>query len=128
MPSRGRDNSRRRGRVSLTGLAGTFCRRGPSLALLALASSAVPAFTVDITAGARTIYLQIGNGTSSGFFDNGVLSSTNTTVNPAAGTKVINRDAKWTYGYANAAVVPGGIYGGAGGTNNGRVTYTAVLP
>lgn len=50
------------------------------------------------------------------------------TVNPPAGSKVINRDAKWTYSYANAAVVPGGTYGGAGGTNNGRVTYTAVLP
>lgn len=50
------------------------------------------------------------------------------TVNPPAGSKIINRDAKWTYSYANAAVVPGGTYGGAGGTNNGRVTYTAVLP
>jgi hypothetical protein len=49
-------------------------------------------------------------------------------VNPPAGSKIINRDAKWTYSYANAAVVPGGTYGGAGGTNNGRVTYTAVLP
>lgn len=50
------------------------------------------------------------------------------TVAPPAGSKVINRDAKWTYSYANTAVVPGGIYGGGGGANNGRVTYTAVLP
>jgi hypothetical protein len=50
------------------------------------------------------------------------------TVNPPLGSKVIKQDAKWTYSYANAAVVPGGTYGGAGGTNNGRVTYTAVLP
>jgi hypothetical protein len=50
------------------------------------------------------------------------------TVSPPAGSKIINRDATWTYSYLNTAVVPGGIYGGAGGTNNGRVTYTAVLP
>jgi len=50
------------------------------------------------------------------------------TVNPPGGSKIINRDAKWTYSYTNAAVVPGGTYGGAGSTNNGRVTYTAVLP
>src|SRR5215475_12158944 len=81
MPSRGRDNYKRPGRASLVGLAGALRRRGPPLALLALASSAVPAFTVTITAGSRTVYLQIGAGTSTGFFDNGVLPSNNTTIN-----------------------------------------------
>lgn len=41
--------------------------------------------------------------------------------------KVVNQDAKWTYGYANSAIVPAGTYGGVN-TNNSRVTYTAALP
>ena len=53
MPSRGRDNFRRSGRVSLTGLVGTLCRRGPPLALLAVASSTALAFTVTINPGTR---------------------------------------------------------------------------
>ena len=39
----------------------------------------------------------------------------------------VNRDAKWTYTYANAAVVAPGTYGGTN-TNNSRVTYTASMP
>ncbi|MGH8076509.1 MAG: hypothetical protein ACREPE_04185 [Lysobacter sp.] len=49
------------------------------------------------------------------------------TVTPAAGTKVIDRDARWTFTYANSAVVAPGTYGGVN-TNNGRVTYTASMP
>jgi len=49
------------------------------------------------------------------------------TLTPGAGTKVINRDARWTFGYANSAVVAPGTYGGVN-TNNGRVTYTASMP
>ena len=41
--------------------------------------------------------------------------------------KVVNRDAVWTYSYANTAAAPAGDYGGAG-VNNGRVTYTASMP
>lgn len=52
-------------------------------------------------------------------------SSTVTLTAPA--TKFITADAKWTYSYANAAVVPGGTYGGVN-TNNGRVVYTATMP
>jgi len=48
-------------------------------------------------------------------------------INPATGTKVIDRDARWTYSYANNAVVAPGTYGGVN-TNNGRVTYTASMP
>jgi hypothetical protein len=53
-------------------------------------------------------------------------ATTTVTLTPAAG-KVLNRDAKWTYTYTNAAVVPPGTYGGVN-TNNSRVTYTASMP
>lgn len=53
-------------------------------------------------------------------------ATTTVTLNPAPG-KVINRDAKWTFTYTNAAVVPPGTYGGVN-TNNSRVTYTASMP
>jgi hypothetical protein len=45
----------------------------------------------------------------------------------APGTKVITQDAKWTFAYANTAVVPTGTYGGVN-LNNSRVTYTATMP
>ena len=51
--------------------------------------------------------------------------TTNITV-PATG-KIVNRDAKWTFSFLNAAIVPPGTYGGVG-TNNSRVTYTAAMP
>lgn len=53
-------------------------------------------------------------------------TSTAVAVNPATG-KVVSRDARWTYTYANSAVVAPGTYGGVG-VNNGRVTYTASMP
>ncbi|HXF78641.1 MAG TPA: hypothetical protein VN598_07245, partial [Usitatibacter sp.] len=53
-------------------------------------------------------------------------STTTVTLTPASG-KVLNRDAKWTYTYTNAAVVAPGTYGGVN-TNNSRVTYTASMP
>ena len=48
------------------------------------------------------------------------------TVAPGAG-KVVDRDARWTFSYANSAVVAPGTYGGVN-TQNGRVTYTASMP
>jgi hypothetical protein len=48
------------------------------------------------------------------------------TLTPVSG-KVVNRDARWTYTYANSAVAAPGTYGGVG-VNNGRVTYTASMP
>ncbi len=45
----------------------------------------------------------------------------------APATKVITQDAKWTFAYANSAVVPTGTYGGVN-TNNSRVVYTATMP
>jgi hypothetical protein len=53
-------------------------------------------------------------------------ATTTVTLNPAP-SKVINRDARWTYTYTNANVVAPGTYGGVN-TNNGRVTYTASMP
>jgi hypothetical protein len=53
-------------------------------------------------------------------------STTTVTLTPASG-KVINRDAKWTYTYANTTVAAPGTYGGVN-TNNSRVTYTASMP
>lgn len=48
------------------------------------------------------------------------------TLVPVTG-KVVNRDARWTYTYANTAVAAPGTYGGVN-VNNGRVTYTASMP
>ena len=53
-------------------------------------------------------------------------ATTTVTLTPASG-KVLNRDAKWTFTYANSAVVAPGTYGGTN-TNNSRVTYTASMP
>ena len=44
----------------------------------------------------------------------------------AAANKTITADAKWTYSYQNAAVVPAGNYGGVN-TNNSRIVYTATI-
>lgn len=55
-----------------------------------------------------------------------VDGATTTTTVPAVG-KIVNRDARWTFSYANTATVPPGIYGGVN-ANNGRVTYTASMP
>lgn len=53
-------------------------------------------------------------------------ATTTVTLTPVSG-KVVNRDAQWTFAYANAAAVAPGTYGGVN-TNNGRVTYTASMP
>jgi hypothetical protein len=44
----------------------------------------------------------------------------------AAANKTITADAKWTYTYQNAAVVPAGTYGGVN-TQNSRIVYTATV-
>ena len=52
--------------------------------------------------------------------------TSNTVTITAPASKVIVQDAKWTYAYANSAVVPSGTYGGIN-TNNSRVVYTASM-
>jgi hypothetical protein len=54
-------------------------------------------------------------------------TSANVVLTAPATTKVITQDAKWTFSYANTAVVPTGTYGGVN-TNNSRVVYTATMP
>jgi hypothetical protein len=41
--------------------------------------------------------------------------------------KIVQADAKWTYGYLNTASAPSGTYGGTSALN-GTVTYTATMP
>jgi hypothetical protein len=53
-------------------------------------------------------------------------TSANVTVTPASG-KVVVRDARWTYSYANTVTPAAGTYGGVN-VQNGRVTYTASMP
>jgi len=55
------------------------------------------------------------------------LSNTTTTETVTATNKIVQADAKWTYGYANSVTAPGGTYGGTA-ANNGTVTYTATMP
>jgi hypothetical protein len=51
----------------------------------------------------------------------------NNVVLTAPSSKVITQDAKWTFAYANSAVVPTGTYGGVN-TNNSRIVYAATMP
>lgn len=53
-------------------------------------------------------------------------ASTTVTVNPSP-SKVVDRNARWTYTYANSALAAPGTYGGVN-LNHGRVTYTASMP
>lgn len=54
-------------------------------------------------------------------------ATTTVALVPNVGTKVTNRDARWTFTYLNQNVVAPGIYGGTN-ANNSRVTYTASMP
>lgn len=56
-----------------------------------------------------------------------LINGASANVTLTAVGKVVNQDARWTYAYANSAIVPAGTYGGVN-TNNSRVTYTAALP
>jgi hypothetical protein len=64
-------------------------------------------------------------------FNNGVAASNvsaaqNVTLNTGS-TKLTNATANWTFAYANTSVYAPGTYGGVA-AQNGRVTYTAVMP
>lgn len=54
----------------------------------------------------------------------GVSATVNVVMNAAP---ITNRQATWTYGYANSAVYASGTYGGIN-VQNGRATYTASSP
>jgi hypothetical protein len=99
----------------------------------------------NVTLGASTLGA-INNGTAGDSISWSQITTTPTALNTAtvlpapaladsaipnitltAVNKVVNQDARWTYSYANSAVVAAGTYGGVN-TNNGRVLYTASLP
>ncbi len=50
-----------------------------------------------------------------------------TSVIVSAVSKIVNRDARWTFTYLNTTPVAPGTYGSFTGANNGRVTYTASV-
>lgn len=56
-----------------------------------------------------------------------LADGTTTTTTVTAVSKIVDRDAQWTYSYLNGAPVAPGTYGGVN-VNNGRVTYTASMP
>lgn len=55
-----------------------------------------------------------------------LANGTGGTVAVPVAANITNIDARWTYAYLNAAVVPPGTYGGVN-SNNSRVTYTATM-
>jgi hypothetical protein len=86
----------------------------------ALTNAATPADTIPWT--------QITSTSSLPGLPSPVIPATGTgtgvNVTPTSGTKITSSAATWTFQYANAAIVPAGVYG----TTNGRVTYTASMP
>jgi len=87
--------------------------------------------TGALTFGANTIsYAEITTATSAGVIPapvltNGVSAPAPVTLNGPG--NVTNRDAVWTYAYANTTVPEAGTYGGTVALN-GRITYTATSP
>ena len=84
-------------------------------------------------AGDTIAFTQINTAATAGFYptllpapvlQNG--ASANILITAPA-SKIIKTDAKWTYTYANANLVPAGTYGGVN-VRNGRVVYTATMP
>ena len=74
-------------------------------------------------------YTQITTSSSDGGLPAPSLSNAggNTSTPLLSGSKITNRTAVWTFGYANTTVPSAGTYGAGGGTG-GRVTYTATAP
>ena len=101
---------------------------GGTVSLVANATGALSNGTATIP------YTQITTTASAGTFPtllnaptlaNG--ASNTITLTPVPATGVVLADAKWSYAYANTAVVAPGTYG-ATAANNGIVTYTATMP
>lgn len=83
-------------------------------------------------AGATIPYTQITtavavNTTATALAAPPLADGAGTAISIPATLNVVNRDARWTYAYANTNVVPPGTYG-ATVANNGRATYTATMP
>jgi hypothetical protein len=121
-----------------TPLAGTGGTPGPGSVDVQVRSNAgqinitaAPAVAAGLNdGGANTIaYTEITTATSAGTVPAPTLI--NGTSAPAAVTlnagNVTNRNAVWTYSYANSTIPEAGTYGGVN-IRNGRVTYTASSP
>lgn len=52
--------------------------------------------------------------------------TSSTTTLTATGT--LRQESNWTFAYNNTGNYNPGTYGGTGGTNNGRLTYTLAMP
>ena len=81
------------------------------------------AYTVNITAGARVVYLVVGNGSFTGTLQGGGTPANNATINTVSVTvpaNVIGTGAAQPMN-SNSTVVASGTYAGT-------VTYTASMP
>jgi hypothetical protein len=81
-------------------------------------------------ADGRINYNQIGTVTSVPQLPAPVLANAGgAAVTPTLNSALVTqRTAVWTFSYLNQTIPSAGIYGGAGGANGGRVTYTATMP
>lgn len=93
--------------------------------------TAAPAVAAGLNdGGVNTIaFTEITTSTSAGTVPaptliNGTSAVANVTLNAG---NITNRDAVWTYSYANTTIPEAGTYGGVN-VRNGRVTYTASSP
>jgi hypothetical protein len=83
-----------------------------------------------VPADGRINYNQIGTTTSVPQFPAPVLANAGgAAVTPTLNSALVTqRTAVWTFSYLNQTIPSAGTYGGAGGVNGGRVTYTATMP
>ena len=82
---------------------------------IAVASSALTGTTAGFTNAAITHPT----------FNTGPAGGSGTVTSLVATNRLVRVEGRWTYAYANSAVVPAGTYGGTV-ARNGRVTYTAT--
>lgn len=91
MTPRGRDLRERPGGSDIFQLPGRSARLVLSVILVAGASSQAPAFTVSIAAAApKTIFLQVGVGSFTGFYNSGGTPANNATINKESVTVAAN--------------------------------------
>jgi hypothetical protein len=98
---------------------------------ITLNSSTAGAMTNTATPADTIAFTTIGVAATTGA---GTLPHPGTTLFNGAGTapqvfagKVTNLTGQWTYTFNAPTGLASGTYGGAGGTGNGRVTYTATM-
>lgn len=147
MSPRGRHMDKRPGGSEIFQRSGPLVRHVLCFTLLAAAAGLAPAFTVSIAPGSpKTVYLQVGVGTFTGFYDAGGTPGNNTTINTESVTVAANAvgngtaqamrtDSTQTHSFYDNYVfcsVPtqlyiGGFYRTAG-AGAGTVSVTATVP